>query len=100
MLAELGSFSLEFTRLSQLTGDPRYYDAIQRITEEFGRQQESTLLPGMFPVIINTREMKFGVDAGHTLGAMADSFYEYLPKVCVWQRQRELETSSLQARLY
>jgi Glycosyl hydrolase family 47 len=81
LLAELGSLSLEFTRLSQVSKDPRYFDAIQRITNEFDRQQESTKLPGMFPVVVDAKNVDFGSDSGYTLGAMADSFYEYLPKV-------------------
>ncbi|RAL66730.1 hypothetical protein DID88_007513 [Monilinia fructigena] len=31
LVSEIGSLTLEFTRLSQITGDPRYYDAVQRI---------------------------------------------------------------------
>lgn len=42
LLAELGSLSLEFSRLSQISEDPRYFDAIQRITDDFDRQQENT----------------------------------------------------------
>jgi mannosyl-oligosaccharide alpha-1,2-mannosidase len=48
--AELGSLSMEFTRLSQLTQDPRYYDAIARITNALSDWQErGTKLPGVFP---------------------------------------------------
>jgi mannosyl-oligosaccharide alpha-1,2-mannosidase len=49
-LAELGSLSVEFTRLAQLTKDAKYYDAVARITdalEEF--QNRGTGLPGVFP---------------------------------------------------
>ena len=46
LLAEVGSFALEFTRLSILTGDPRWYDAAERIRELLEAQQESTKLPG------------------------------------------------------
>lgn len=35
ILAEIGTLSLEFTRLAQLTKEPKYYDAIARITDEF-----------------------------------------------------------------
>jgi mannosyl-oligosaccharide alpha-1,2-mannosidase len=49
-LAELGSLSMEFTRLSQLTNDPRYYDAIARITLALSDWQDrGTQLPGVFP---------------------------------------------------
>jgi len=81
LVAELGSLSLEFTRLSQVTGDPRYFDAIQRITDQFDEQQMQTHLPGMWPVIVNARNIDFTHDSGFTLGGMADSLYEYLPKV-------------------
>ena len=80
LLAELGSMSLEFTRLSQITGDPKYYDAIQRITDELDKQQIRTKLPGMWPVSVNAREIDFTGDTGFTLGGMSDSTYEYLPK--------------------
>jgi mannosyl-oligosaccharide alpha-1,2-mannosidase len=49
-LAELGSLSMEFTRLSQLTHDPRYYDAIARITNALSDWQDrGTKLDGVFP---------------------------------------------------
>ncbi|CAI4218992.1 unnamed protein product [Parascedosporium putredinis] len=43
------SLSLEMTRLSQLTGDPKYYDAVARVTRLFAAQQMDTDLPGMWP---------------------------------------------------
>jgi mannosyl-oligosaccharide alpha-1,2-mannosidase len=48
--AELGSLAMEFTRLAQLTKDPRYYDAIARITNALYEWQErGTKLDGVFP---------------------------------------------------
>ncbi len=79
LVAELGSLTLEFTRLSQLTGDPRFYDAVQRITNEFDKHQQKTRLPGMWPVIINAKQLIFDFST-FTLGGMSDSMYEYLPK--------------------
>ncbi|KAF2751834.1 glycoside hydrolase family 47 protein [Sporormia fimetaria CBS 119925] len=49
VLAEIGSLSVEFTRLSQLTGDPKYYDAIARITDNLEEYQNRTRLAGMWP---------------------------------------------------
>ncbi|KAK5114330.1 hypothetical protein LTR62_002582 [Meristemomyces frigidus] len=49
VMAELGSLSLEFTRLAQFTGEPKYYDAIARITDAFELWQNDTRLPGMWP---------------------------------------------------
>ncbi|KAL2151376.1 hypothetical protein VTH82DRAFT_6474 [Thermothelomyces myriococcoides] len=51
-VAELGSMSLEFTRLAQLTGEDKYYDAIARITdafEELQNRENGTAIPGIFP---------------------------------------------------
>ncbi|TPX20906.1 hypothetical protein DIZ76_016803 [Coccidioides immitis] len=80
ILAELGSLSVEFTRLSQLTGDPKYYDAIQRITNVLHENQNSTRLPGMWPLGIDALTPSFTADRRFTFGAMSDSLYEYLPK--------------------
>lgn len=79
-IADLGSLSLEFTRLSQLTGDARYFDAIQRITDLFASQQNQTALPGMWPVHVNAQTLDFHSGNGFSFGAMSDSLYEYLPK--------------------
>ena len=78
--ADVGSLSLEFTRLSQLSGDTKYFDAIQRITDGFADQQNRTRLPGMWPVFVNSRDADFANGSEFSLGAMADSLYEYLPK--------------------
>lgn len=80
LVSEIGSLSLEFTRLSQLTGDQRFYDAIKRITTLFDKQQSQTKLPGMWPVIVNPKAEDMTSDTGFTLGGMSDSLYEYLPK--------------------
>lgn len=80
LVSELGSLSLEFTRLSQLTGDPKYYDAVQRIGNEFETAQKNTKLPGMWPVSIDAAKPNFSDDNFFTLGGMSDSLYEYFPK--------------------
>jgi mannosyl-oligosaccharide alpha-1,2-mannosidase len=48
--AELGSLTLEFTRLAQLTGEHKYYDAVARITNALVEWQErGTEIKGIFP---------------------------------------------------
>lgn len=74
------SMSLEFTRLAQLTGEDKYYDAVDRVRAFIEPTQDSSSIPGMWP-----REFSFrtGVVSGETtfsIGALADSLYEYLPK--------------------
>ncbi|OJD30525.1 class i alpha-mannosidase [Diplodia corticola] len=87
LVVELGSLTMEFTRLSQLTGDPRWFDAVQRIMAVFEAQQMYTKLPGLFPTVINARVQNFWESDADpdrlmpfTIGGMADSLYEYLPK--------------------
>lgn len=81
LLAEIGSMTMEFTRLSQLTGDHKYYDAVTRITRHLEEQQEKTKLPGMWPMVVDARKADFTRDSSFTLNSMADSTYEYLPKM-------------------
>lgn len=48
--AEIGSLSMEFTRLAQLTKDPKYYDAVARVTNALSEWQDrGTQLDGVFP---------------------------------------------------
>lgn len=81
LVAEIGSLTLEFTRLSQLSQDDRYYDAIQRIMDVFDAQQNWTNIPGLWPTVVNAKTMDFRSSSMFTIGGMADSLYEYLPKV-------------------
>ncbi|KAI1339222.1 family 47 glycoside hydrolase [Xylariaceae sp. FL0016] len=81
LVAEIGSLCMEFTRLSFLTGDPKWFDATERITEVFSAQQNRTKLPGMWPISVNPRDLQFYGDNSFGLGAMADSVFEYLPKM-------------------
>lgn len=81
LVAEIGSLSMEFTKLSQITKDPKWYDAIARVTQVFERGQDKTKIPGMWPIVVNAQKTLFNEDNAFTLGAMADSTYEYLPKM-------------------
>ena len=81
LIAELGSLSLEFTRLSQLTGDMRFFDAISLISDILYEQQNKTQLPGMWPFVVDAKQGNLMHGNAFTLGAMSDSLYEYFPKV-------------------
>lgn len=72
LVAQVGSLSLEFIRLSQVTGDPKYADAIQVITNQLEATQNKTSLPGMWPSQVDCAEatMSFSSQA-YTLGAWA-----------------------------
>lgn len=79
--ASVTSSCLEFTRLAQLTGEDKYYDAIDRITRLLDRAQNETLLPGMWPTFFDMENLNLAQDNEFTLGALADSLYELLPKM-------------------
>jgi mannosyl-oligosaccharide alpha-1,2-mannosidase len=63
-----------------LTADPKWYDAVNRVTRVLEEQQDKTKLPGMWPIVVNARKAEFTGDSGFTLGSMADSTYEYFGK--------------------
>ncbi len=46
---DMGGMTLEFTRLSLLTGDPKWYDAVVRVAEELEVQQDWPHQPGLWP---------------------------------------------------
>lgn len=54
-LAELGTLSMEFTRLAQLTKQAKYYDAVARITNALEEWQSrgTTGLAGVFPTDVD-----------------------------------------------
>ncbi|KAK0633014.1 glycoside hydrolase family 47 protein [Immersiella caudata] len=79
--AAVGTLSMEFTRLSQLTGDPKYFHVIDNIKKHFERTQDTTKLPGMWPMFIDLRNDFITEDNAFSLGAMSDSAYEYLSKM-------------------
>lgn len=81
LIAEIGSLTMEFTRLSLLTSEPKWFDAVQRITDIMADAQGRTALAGMWPMVVNGRKENFHEGTHFTLAAMADSAFEYLPKM-------------------
>merc|ERR1712093_194942 len=81
IIAQVASLSLEFIRLSQATGTKTYAAHIQTITDQLKKTQSSTALPGMWPMIADCSgsELSFS-DQRFSLGVLADSAFEYLPK--------------------
>lgn len=79
--ASPGTLTLEMTRLAQVTGDIKYYDAAARVMDVFEQGQNRTKIPGLWPVYVSMARQdvmsgnQFGVAGG------ADSLYEYLPKM-------------------
>jgi len=74
--ASVGTLSLEFTKLTEFTGDVKFFDAIERIKLNLQGSQDGTKLPGLWPTYINLQSGFGTEDNSFTLGALADSLYE------------------------
>ncbi|KAK2010209.1 family 47 glycosyl hydrolase [Colletotrichum eremochloae] len=87
--ASPGTLSLEMTHLSQLTGDPKYYDAVARVMDLFHNGQQRTKLPGIWPMYVSMSNRDVTSGSTFTIGGSADSLYEYLPKMIALLGTRE-----------
>ncbi|KAL1859622.1 hypothetical protein Daus18300_009487 [Diaporthe australafricana] len=79
--ASPGTLLLEFTRLTQLTGDPKYYGAIAPIADLFYEGQNRTNLPGIWPQWISMSVPDVATGTAFSLGSGADSLFEYVVKM-------------------
>lgn len=79
--ASATTLSMEFTRLAQLTGNHKYYDAVARVTDHLFRSQNLTKLPGIWPAFFNLRTAELTHEHTFTLGGLSDSMYEYVLKM-------------------
>ncbi|KAK7223343.1 hypothetical protein V2G26_011346 [Clonostachys chloroleuca] len=66
-----------------ITGDPKWFDAVQRVNERFAAAQDDTALPGMWPQSIDARQVRLTSGTVFSLGSSGDSMYEHLPKMAV-----------------
>jgi len=74
--AQALGLSLEFTRLTQLTGNNKYYDAIARVADVMYQNQNYTKLPGLWPVSVDLQNNVFNHDNVFTLGASSGLMYQ------------------------
>lgn len=84
ILAEYGSLSLEFTYLSDLTGNPKYKKKVDKIFDVLAKVEDR----GLYYNYINPNTGKW-CNNDATLGALADSFYEYLLKLWVYGNKKD-----------
>ncbi|GFP56263.1 mannosyl-oligosaccharide alpha-1,2-mannosidase 1B [Trichoderma asperellum] len=75
-----GTLCMEFTRLAQITGEDKFYDAVERLNMFFRRFQNETTLPGMWPIWMNYRDEAM-LESSYSIAGSADSQYEYLVKM-------------------
>lgn len=88
-LATIGTLVMEWTRLSDLTGDPKYGQLAQK-AEEYLLNPKPALgepFPGLLGMDVNITTGLFVDGSGGWVGG-ADSFYEYLIKMYLYDPQR------------
>ncbi|OJD19735.1 hypothetical protein AJ78_00358 [Emergomyces pasteurianus Ep9510] len=86
--AEIGSLSVEFTRLAQITKEVKYYDAVARITSELEKFQGKTKIPGLWPTHIDASGCKKSVQLlGQPAEWPADVLPPSIPEIKLPERQ-------------
>jgi mannosyl-oligosaccharide alpha-1,2-mannosidase len=83
VLAEIGSLSVEFTRLAQITREPKYYDAIARVTDALEDWQMKTSFPGLWPLRLDASGCKTPEppeQAALATDSAADEDHVFLPE--------------------
>ncbi|KAK6312968.1 hypothetical protein J4Q44_G00163150 [Coregonus suidteri] len=88
-VAEVTSIQLEFRELSRLTQDTRYQAAVDEVMQKVHKLEGKQ--DGLVPMFINTNSGQFTHLGVFTLGARADSYYEYLLKQWIQGGKKETE---------
>ncbi|XP_072344366.1 mannosidase, alpha, class 1B, member 1b [Scyliorhinus torazame] len=88
-VAEVTSIQLEFRELSRLTKEEKYQAAVNEVMKrihKLGGKRD-----GLVPMFINTNSGQFSHLGVYTLGARADSYYEYLLKQWIQGGRQEAD---------
>lgn len=88
-VAEVTSIQLEFRELSRLSGDPKYQDVVMEVAKRVHKLEGKQ--DGLVPMFINTNSGQFTHLGVYTMGARADSYYEYLLKQWIQGGKTEKE---------
>ncbi|CAG7826977.1 unnamed protein product [Allacma fusca] len=84
-MAGLGTLHLEFAYLSEITANPVYADKVNKIRQILLGLEKPN---GLYPNTVNIQTGRFS-DSHVSMGAGADSFYEYLLKSWIQTQDRE-----------
>ena len=80
VLAEIGSLSVEFTRLAQITKEHKYYDAIARITDALEEWQMKTSIPGLWPLKLDASGCKKAEASDVVAAPIVDNKVDSIPE--------------------
>lgn len=76
-VSEISTVQLEFRDVSRLTRDPKYENAAYKVSQHLHQLPKKD---GLVPMFINAESGQFRSTSTITVGARADSYYEYLLK--------------------
>ncbi|XP_064556166.1 mannosyl-oligosaccharide alpha-1,2-mannosidase IA isoform X3 [Drosophila montana] len=91
ILSEFGTLHLEFAYLSDITGNPLYRERVQTIRQVL---KEIEKPKGLYPNFLNPKTGKWG-QQHMSLGALGDSYYEYLLKAWLQSGQTDEEAREM-----
>lgn len=87
ILAEFGTLHLEFTYLSDITGNPVYKEKVNHIRDFLAKMDKPQ---GLFPNYLNPKTGRWG-QHHMSMGALGDSFYEYLLKSWIQSNGEDMQ---------
>ncbi|KAK7107386.1 mannosyl-oligosaccharide 1,2-alpha-mannosidase IA-like [Littorina saxatilis] len=91
ILSEFGSLHLEFYYLSAITGDKKYLEKVQKVRSVLNQLEKPS---GLYPNYLNPKTGKWG-QHHVSIGALGDSFYEYLLKSYLLSGKEDLEAKKM-----
>lgn len=91
ILSEFGTLHLEFSYLSDITGNPLYRERVQNIRQVLKEIEKPN---GLYPNYLNPKTGRWG-QHHMSLGALGDSFYEYLLKAWIQSGQTDEEAREM-----
>uniref|UniRef100_A0AB38ZEB3 alpha-1,2-Mannosidase n=1 Tax=Ectomocoris sp. TaxID=3104572 RepID=A0AB38ZEB3_9HEMI len=91
ILSEFGTLHLEFTYLSDVTGNPVYREKVDTIRSVLQNMDKPK---GLYPNYLNPKTGKWG-QHHMSMGALGDSFYEYLLKAWIQSGNQDHEAREM-----
>lgn len=91
ILAELGTMHLEFSYLSDITGNPVFREKVDKVRQVLADLDKPK---GLYPNYINPKTGRWG-QHHMSMGALGDSFYEYLLKAWIQSDGEDVQAKRL-----
>ncbi|CAH1798860.1 unnamed protein product, partial [Owenia fusiformis] len=91
ILAEFGTLHLEFAQLTEITGNPIYLEKVMKIREVLQQLDKPN---NLYPNYLNPKTGRWG-QQHVSIGALGDSFYEYLLKAWLMSGKEDTEARQM-----